>query len=84
MAAKRSCLSLIYIRHGFGIVMSCGTENFARCVVMGMTDEERDRMYSEHGVSKDEIGFWYTSPERVECFECGAQYDTRLDLPGAP
>jgi hypothetical protein len=62
----------------------CGTENFARSVVMGMTDEERDRMYSEHGVSKDEIGFWYTSPERVECFECGAQYDTRLDLPGAP
>jgi uncharacterized Zn finger protein len=49
----------------------CGVENFARSVVTELSESDGD-----------EGEYYQTAPDLVECYECGTEYRTHIDVPG--
>lgn len=52
----------------------CGQENFARSVVLELSDEEKAEAEEDHGIDPDGVGFWSTYPDSVTCAACGKRF----------
>ena len=55
---------------------NCGRENFVRAVLPEMSPEDEQRLREDEGVESYEEGHWVTYPDKVECFHCGADFET--------
>jgi len=56
----------------------CGAENFVRCVVPEMSDEELAELRDDHGVQPWEAGHFMQVPDEVTCAKCGATFGTQF------
>jgi transcription elongation factor Elf1 len=54
----------------------CGAENFVRCVVPEMSEEDLAELRDDHGVQPWETGQFMTMPNEVTCAKCGATFTT--------
>jgi hypothetical protein len=54
----------------------CGAENFARCIVPEMSDEDLKELREDHGIQPWETGDLLMMPTEVTCSKCGAAYAT--------
>lgn len=55
----------------------CGRENFARGIVVELSEEEMAEMRDDHGVQPWEEGNWMMMPTTVTCVQCLTLFDTK-------
>ena len=61
---------------------NCGRNNFESCIVLEMTDDERQEQLDHMGLGDNEAaqefigGHFVTSPEVVTCKHCGSKFET--------
>jgi len=58
----------------------CGRENFARSIVVEMSEEESLELKLQSGINEWGDGFWQTAPSHVECKHCKFGFEAEHDL----
>ncbi len=54
----------------------CGRDKFERCVVVELSEEERQELQEDHGIQPWETGDFYRAPESVTCDFCCRSFQT--------
>lgn len=54
----------------------CGRENFMRGLVPEFSDEDREALRQEHGITPWDEGDFVMMPDRVECKHCSEVFCT--------
>lgn len=56
---------------------SCGVGNFARAVVMELSDDDRQNMREVHGIDDAQTGDFLLAPSEVKCSSCGEEFKAK-------
>lgn len=59
----------------------CGTDQFERCIVPELTDEDRADLMQQLGIEVWQEGTFLTHPTTVTCRNCQTVYETELFQP---
>lgn len=70
-------LDKVELRPAFAFTCEvCGRENLVAAVAAEMSPEDAALVRLELGVDPDQEGVLMEAPRTVECFDCGARFET--------